>query len=486
MKKDVKANYVLLVLWSCHHKIHYMEKKKIHFIGICGVAMSALAIAFDKKGWQVSGSDVGFYPPVSTNLKNTNINFYPGWHVEKMTENGNPNLVVVGNVASSTNPEWIYVQEKKLNYKSYPEVISEFFVAKNSIVCAGTYGKTTTSSLLSYILEQNDYNPSYMFGGLLVDDFNSAKIGDKDWSVLEGDEYKTARWDNSPKFDHYNPTHLLLTAVQWDHADIYKTEKSYFDAFKKLTSSIPENGLALVSENIPDNISNNLKCKIIKYGKQDGDYTYTNIKQNEDGLEFDILHDNNTHHISSNMIGEYMAENITACFAMANQIGIDPEKIIKSITDFKGIKRRLEKRIKTSITIFDDIAHSPAKASFVLNTLRNIYKNKKIFAIYEPNTGNRKKESVKGYTNAFRDADTVIIPRLTKVKIKKDEIDIPMDGKELSKVISASHNNVEYIEDDSELIKYVENKTQPGDVVVFLGSHGFRGMIEELIDCYTN
>ncbi len=458
----------------------------IHFIGICGVAMSALAIAFDKKGWQVSGSDAGFYPPVSTNLKNTNINFYPGWHIKKMTKNGDPDLVVVGNVASSTNPEWIYVQEKKIKYKSYPEVIAEFFVAKNSIVSAGTYGKTTTSALVSYILEKNDYNPSYMFGGLLIDKMNSAKIGNGDWSVLEGDEYKTARWDNSPKFDHYNPTHLLLTAVEWDHADIYKTKESYFDAFKKLSSNMPKNGMAVVSENVPTDISNNLKCDITKYGKENCEYIYTNIQQTKDGLKFDILHHNNKYQIFSNMIGKFMAENITACFALCHKIGIDSKNIIKAIKNFQGIKRRLEKRVESSITIFDDIAHSPAKANFTLNTLRDIYKNSKIFAIFEPNTGNRKSESINGYTDAFKDADIVIIPRLTKVKMEKNEINTPMDGKKLSEVISDSHNNVKYIEDDSELINYVKNKTQPGDVVVFLGSHGFRNMIEELVKHYTN
>jgi len=247
---------------------------RIHFIGICGVAMSALAIAFKKAGheklpdgslvpcFEVSGSDVGFFPPVSTNLEKHNIKFYPGWHPEKM---GTPDLVVVGNVASSTNPEWQYVQEKKLNYKSYPEAIEEFFIKENSIVCAGTYGKTTTSALLAFVLSECGYNPSYMFGGIAVDEgFDSASLGNEPrkvqtsseprggYSVTEGDEYKSARWDNGAKFFHYHPTHLLLTAIQWDHADVYPTEESYFEAFEKLVKSVPENGLLVMSEQISD------------------------------------------------------------------------------------------------------------------------------------------------------------------------------------------------------------------------------------------
>ena len=162
--------------------------------------MSALAIAFQKKGWRVTGSDAGFFPPVSDNLKKNKIDFYPGWHPEKMCADGEPDIVVVGNVASSTNPEWKFVQEKKLTYYSYPELVAKYFVAQNSIVCAGTYGKTSTSSLLAWILTQSGFEPSYMFGGLAINSqFDSASIGNNDWSVLEGDEYKTARWDNSPK-----------------------------------------------------------------------------------------------------------------------------------------------------------------------------------------------------------------------------------------------------------------------------------------------
>ena len=241
--------------------------------------MSALAIAFSRAGWVVTGSDAGFYPPVSTNLKKQKIDFYAGWHVEKMTKNGKPDLVVVGNVASSTNLEWKYVQENNLEYVSYPQAIAKYFVKENSIVCAGTYGKTTTSSLLSWILSKNNFDPSYMFGGLVVNNFDSAVLSNSKWSILEGDEYKTARWDTSPKFTHYSPTHLLLTAVKWDHADVFPTEISYFDAFKKLAENIPQNGLAVISENAPKDVVNKFSCKKITYGKTNQDYTYKQIKQ---------------------------------------------------------------------------------------------------------------------------------------------------------------------------------------------------------------
>lgn len=453
--------------------------KHIHFIGICGVAMSALAIAFQKNGWKVTGSDKGFYPPVSTNLKDAGVSFYPGWHVDKMTANGDPDLVVVGNVAGSENPEWMYVQQHKISYRSYPEVVAEYFVKKNSIVCAGTFGKSTSSILMTWILKHAGMDPSYMFGGVSKNDLDAAAISASDWSILEGDEYKSARWDDRPKFVHYSPTHLLLTAVIWDHADIYPTEEGYINTFKHLVDSIPEIGMKVLSEKAVGVIGKPEKA--VTYGKSDAnDYVYKNISQTKDGITFNIVHKQKTYHITSATIGDYMADNIAGCFAMSSEIGIAPEKIIEAIATFKNIKRRLEKRYDGAITIFDDIAHSPVKAMSVLETLRTLYSGK-IIAIYEPNSGNRQPESTPAYANAFKDADEVIIARLTQIKVDENDPIQPFDGEQLAHVIGKTHLNVAYIEDDQLLISHIISTTKPGDIVVFLGSHGFRGMIEELI-----
>lgn len=455
--------------------------KKIHFIGICGVAMSALAIAFHKKGYIVTGSDKGFYPPVSTYLKDAGVSYYPGWHVDKMTKSGDPDLVIVGNVASSNNPEWIYIQEKNLVYKSYPEAIAEFFVKENSIVCAGTYGKTTTTSLLAWILTENNFDPSYMFGGISLNNMPAAKLTDSKYSILEGDEYKSARWDDGAKFFHYSPTHLLLTSIIWDHADVYPTEQSYFDAFTKLLSNLPKSGLLVVSESVKQNIIDNAQCNIVTYGqKETSDYKYQNVEVSKKGLKFEIKHENNIYEINSNLLGGYLVDDMTAAFAMAHQIGLPPDKIIASLTTYKNIKRRMEKRIDGDITIIDDIAHSPQKASSLLQTLKNIYSDSRVIAIFEPNTGNRQKEAVAGYDNKFESADMVIIPRLTTIKQAPDEAP-SIEGKELTKIIGETQPNVIYIDDDEKLVDYIVKNSKTNDVVVFLGSHGFRGMIEEVV-----
>lgn len=460
--------------------------KHIHFIGICGVAMSALAIAFHKKGYRVTGSDKGFYPPVSTHLKNAGVEYYPGWHIDKMTAHGDPDLVIVGNVAGSKNPEWLYVQENNLTHKSYPEAIAEFFVKENSIVCAGTYGKTTTSALLTWIFLQTKMKPSYMFGGLSLNNINAAQINENKFniSVLEGDEYKTARWDNSPKFSHYSPTHLLLTSLEWDHADIYKTEQSYIDAFEKLVESIPATGNIVACMDHP-NVKKviyrgNIEVPITYGAHEDAQFYYSDVEQTKDGIAFFITHGPHRYYIQSPLLGVYMAENITGCFAMARQFGLDEETIIDAIASFKGLKRRLEKRYEGAVTVFDDIAHSPAKAASVLKNLRSVYTGR-IIAVFEPNTGNRQVESTIAYKNAFADADEIIIPRLTKIKMNADAAQQPFDGAKLAEVVRSTHKKVTFIEDDSKLVEYLVAQTKKDDVIVFLGSHGFRGMIEEVV-----
>jgi UDP-N-acetylmuramate-alanine ligase len=179
-----------------------------------------------------------------------------------------------------------------------------------------------------------------------------------------------------------------------------------------------------------------------------------------------------------------MAENICGAFAMAAEIGIDTNIIVQSIANFKGIKRRLEKKYEGFITIYDDLAHSPAKVSATLKTLKFIYPTNNIIAIFEPNTGNRKSQSIPGYAHAFVDANEVIIPTLTKLKVDEKDTDPPFDGRTLCDIIAKNHTHALYIENDPALLAYIKEHTKKEDVVVFLGSHGFRGMIDELVRSY--
>ncbi|PIR74965.1 MAG: hypothetical protein COU34_05270, partial [Candidatus Magasanikbacteria bacterium CG10_big_fil_rev_8_21_14_0_10_43_9] len=324
--------------------------------------------------------------------------------------------------------------------------------------------------------------------GVSINDIPAAAIGDSDYSVLEGDEYKSARWDNGAKFFHYSPTHLLLTSVVWDHADVYPTEEDYKHAFVKLVSGLPDGGCLIASENvgkIEDYFSLREKrlkdCTVITYGKNEGnDYRYGNVETTKHGTTFTIYNNSNTYNISTSSLGDYMADNMTGCFVMAHQLGMKPEDIIKHLSTYKNIKRRLEKRFDGDITVFDDIAHSPTKAEKVLESVRKLYDGK-LFVVFEPNTGNRKPASLPGYDNAFVSADEVIIPRLSRVKVHEADPDKPIYGKELADTIGKTHSNVLFMPDDEKLVEYLLKETKKGDVIAFLGSHGFRGMIGQLV-----
>ncbi|MDE2188246.1 MAG: hypothetical protein KGJ35_00750 [Patescibacteria group bacterium] len=459
--------------------------KKVHIIGICGVATSALAIALHQAGVKVTGSDKGFFPPVSTELEKHGVKFWAGWHPEKMAEDL-PDLVVITTASGSKNPETLYAREHGLKCASYTEVFRDYFIKENSIVCAGTWGKTSSSALLSHIMSEANLDPSYMFGGISLSHESAAHLGKSDWSVFEGDEYKSGPNDPTAKFFYYKPKYLLLTKVSWDHADLYPTEESYFDAFKKLVKGIPTSGFIVASkdqEGIPETLKD-YTGKVIWYGKS-GDYSFEGVKQSTIGLDFIIKHNGETFHIKSPMLGAFQAENITGCFAMAHKLGVPAEKIISAIASFKGMKRRLEKRLdgettKGKITVFDDIAHSPEKAASVLKELRSIYKGQ-IIAVFEPNQGGRERASAAKYDGAFKDADIVVITRLTKLKIS-DEKEAPMEGPELAMTIGRTHTKCQYIENDNNLVNFLKSSAGQGDVIVFLGSHGFRGMIEETVD----
>lgn len=477
---SIRINFGL-ILPSCI--IFSMHKKHIHIVGICGVGTSAIAIAFKDLGWKVTGSDKGFFPPVSTELESYGIEFYAGWHPENFMKIGIPDFIMTGGSGTSpNNPEVVFAKENNIPVYTYPEILEKYFIKKNSIVTVGTWGKTTTSALLSYILIQADLNPSYFTGGLSLSHKTGA-ITESQWSIVEGDEYQVSISDKRPKFVYYHPSHLLITSLSWDHADLYPTEESYFKVFEDLVKSIPENGTVVANKD-KESVVNLVKnsSKVVFYGKAVADntfpYTYSDVRQTENGLDFIISFSNEKVEVHSPLLGEFQAENITGCFAMAHQIGIKPVEITRAISEFLGLRRRMEKRYVGSVTVIDDIAHSPEKAISILKNLKSIYKGK-VIAIFEPNIGGRQREALGKYDGAFKDADLVYIPRLSKLKIDESATEQPIEGGELAQVISKTNPETFYIENDAELIKAVLENTKKNDVIVFLGSHGFRGMIDE-------
>lgn len=454
-----------------------MTSKHIHIIGICGVGTGAIAVALKNAGYRVTGSDKGFFPPVSTALEEAGVSFYAGWHPEKM---GTPDIVIAGGGGTSlSNPEITKAKTLGIPMYSFAQAVGEFIVKETSIVCVGTWGKTSLSALLSFIFEQARLDPSYFFGGLSAHN-KSGAIGKGTVSIVEGDEYQAAIWDKKPKFFYYKPTHILISAVSWDHADLYPTEASYFKVFEDLINSATQKGFVVAcadSEHV--RILTQDVRRLKTYGKDaNADYRYEGVEETSQGLRFTIVHNLRSYDVVSPLLGAFQAENITGCFAMAHQYGIPHEKILTAIQNFKGLKRRLEKRVEGKITVIDDIAHSPSKARSILASLRHMYTGK-IIAIFEPNIGARVPEVARAYDYAFQDADTVLIPRLSKLKVGNTPY---LEGVSLADTIRKTHKNVHYIEEDDALVAYIRKVAQPEDVIVFLGSHGFRGMIDAVVE----
>jgi UDP-N-acetylmuramate: L-alanyl-gamma-D-glutamyl-meso-diaminopimelate ligase len=466
---------------------------KVHFTGICGVGTGALAVALKKAGWTVTGSDKGFYPPVSTALTEASIPYYAGWHPENI---GEVDIAVAGGVGTSpSNPEIKYFREKGIRLVSFAEAVGEFLVKKHSIVVVGTWGKTTSSSLLSFIFDKAGMNPSYFSGGVGIGR-DAGALTDSDWSIIEGDEYQVSIKERRAKFFHYKPTDLLMTAMSWDHADLYPTEALYMDAFKKLLANLPRKGkivYCIDNENLTSLINETIKegahdpDAFVSYGKSEkADYRYSNISHTKAGLSFTITYHGKEYVIKSPMLGAYNIENITGCFAMAREQGIAPGVTSDAIAEFPGLKRRLERRFESAdgtLTVIDAHAPTPEKAQAGLQSIREVYKGK-IVAIFEPNIGGRQRASAHMYDNTFIDATTVFIPRLTKLKIDENAEVQPLEGDELATLMRKTHPSVEYVDNDETLVDSAIRYAQdigPDNVIVFLGSHGFRGMIEEVV-----
>ncbi len=474
-----------------------MKQKHIHFIGVCGVGMGAVAVMMKKMGWKVTGSDKGFFPPISDFLKKNKIDFYPGWHPEKFTDlqkmEKKPDLVVVGNFISLNNPEYLWFKKQKYDIKSYPEIVAQYVVKKNSIVATGTFGKTTISAFVAHAFKTANLKPSWFIGGLANNFVCGAKNNSSKWSVAEGDEYTTARWDPRSKFLLYQPTHLILTSIIWDHFDVFPTEKKYDESFKKLIDLIPENGIIVAAKRKNtqkiDKMILKSRALVLRYGKKgtissSQDYGYQIKSLDKKGARFSIYHENKKlGDFQTCLLGEHLVENFCAGIALCHYCGIKTTALKKAVKTFKGVKRRLEIRNKSKkIKVVDDLAHSPSKAMASLSALRAHFPKARIFAIYEPNVGNRTLSSEPFYKNAFQKADYVIIPRLSLTKTEPGQ-EKRMSGEELTKMIKEKNKGVDvfYFPDDDELIKFLIMAAKMDDIIVFLGSHGFRGMIEEII-----
>jgi len=422
--------------------------KKAYFIGIAGKTMAPLAKAFKDMDWAVSGSDQKeVYPPITDFLSQNNIAYFKEYKEENLPND--PDLVVVGRsplLINKDNPEYKKAVFLKLNVLSYPEVIGKYLIKENSIVVAGTYAKSTTTALISWILINAGLNPSYMFGGVPVNFSDGIKISDSNFSVVEGDETPALKESDPPKLMFYQPKFLLLTATEYDHPEIFKTRDSYVKAFINLVKLLPDNGVLFYDQRLVDKaVVNACKCPKIPFQT-------SNVK-----LPPSVLY----------------KESAIRADILCTKLNIERKIIEDSIISFKGLRERNEfLGVFGGRYLFKDLSQQSSKIKSVLSLLRKQYPKNKIFVVFNPSATSLKfRENLDQYSDSFNLADQVIIGRVEFLKnVGRGE---RVTGSCLVKAFGGS-KKVFYEPVDEKIIEFLKEKTGDGDLVVFMSSGGLR------------
>ncbi len=460
-------------------------KKKVYFIGIAGKAMAPLAKAFKDMGWEVSGSDQEkVYPPVSTYLEGNKISYFKGYEAKNTPEE--VDLVVVGRSAlmiDKDNPEYLKAKSFGHRILSYPETLRDFLIKPNSIVVAGTYGKTTISALVAWILIKAGINPSYMTGGAPLNMEDGLKITDSDYSVVEGDEPPSMKETDPPKFMFYKPKFLVLTATKWDHPEVYKTPEDYLKAFIELVKLLPKDGLLIYNlDNVDPEVLSSCRCRQISYSlnTEKADYFVKNIFLGEEATDFEVQMSAGVIPLKTILLGKHNLENLCASAALAKELGIGVEVVKEAVGEFKGVKTRLEFLGKVGGRfLYWDLAQHPQKVKGSLEALKEHYPKSRIICIFDPvMTGLKYQESLPWYKGAFDQASEVIVG---KVGFLKETAGRRVTGKDIVEAISKTQKNVFYEPVDEKIINYLRQNNQEGDVIVFMSSGGLRfsNLIEE-------
>jgi UDP-N-acetylmuramate: L-alanyl-gamma-D-glutamyl-meso-diaminopimelate ligase len=471
------------------------EIKKIYMMGICGTAMGSLAGLLKSLGYSVRGSDQNIYPPMSDRLLSLGIELASGYKPENLDLNGlhRPDLVIVGNVMSKNNPEVQSLLESGITYMSLPQAMGEFLIKKrHSIVISGTHGKTTTTALAAWVLESAGLNPGFLIGGVPLNFAQTFAIGKEElngagYFVIEGDEYDTAFFDKVPKFIHYRPQTVILTSIEFDHADIYRDLEHVKDAFKMLLRLIPKNGTLIYQAN-DKNIQSILKesntSNIESYGVKKGDWQVGDIRWGEANSEFDVLYKGkHIDVVKSDLFGEYNLLNALSVYAMGRSIGITAEKIKQGMQSFKGVKRRQEIIGKPKgITLIDDFAHHPTAVQVTIEGIKKRFKNSKVIAVFEPRSAtSRRKIFQHEFAKALGFADEVILSQpYDQSKISEsDRFNAEGVAADAKALYPGKNINVEISVDN--IISRLKTTAQSGDVVLLMSNGGFGGIYQRLL-----
>ena len=454
--------------------------RSVHFVGICGTAMASAAAAIKDKGFQVTGSDQNIYPPMSTFLADRKIEVISGYAEQNLARK--PDLVVIGNAISRGNPEAEFVLDHKLRHCSLPELLKEFFIrGKRSLVVTGTHGKTTTTSLLTWVFEHNGLKPSYLIGGIPNNLGQGARFTDSEWFIIEGDEYDTAFFDKRSKFVHYLPEVALINNLEFDHADIFQDLDAVKTSFNHFIRLVPRNGLLLANGDDPNlaALLNVAHCPVKRFGLGEGNAVQAfNIRYGPTATEFEIP----SFKFHTNFVGELNVRNALAVVACAKHCGLKNHQIQSAFDTFKGIKRRMEVRgIAGGVTVVDDFGHHPTAIRETLRALRIRYPHQKIWAIFEPRSNTTRRNVFQTeLAAAFADADAVVVSQVARLELLAPAE--RLDPARLMQDLKADAKDAAYLPDVDAIVAHVAQGAQGGEVVCVFSNGGFGGIHAKLLE----
>ncbi|MFN7730019.1 MAG: UDP-N-acetylmuramate:L-alanyl-gamma-D-glutamyl-meso-diaminopimelate ligase [Bdellovibrio sp.] len=457
----------------------------IHLIGICGTAMASLAGLLQDRGFKVTGSDSAPYPPMSTQLESLGIPVVKGYSARNLDPV--PDFVIVGNVISANNEEAQELVRLQVPYTSLPKAMGEFIIAgREAIVVAGTHGKTTTTSMMSWICEVQGLKPGFLIGGIPKNFSKSFQNPNGQYFVIEGDEYDTAYFDKVPKFIHYRPRHVILTSIEFDHADIYLDLNAVKAAFTQLLKLIPTDGTLIYcaeEKNIQDILPACLCKRQVSYGIEKGDYQARVIQMNDAGTEFELIKKSQpTGEIfKTKMGGRYNVLNALACLALADSLELAKDKVKEGLLTFAGVKRRQEVLGEPGgVLVIEDFAHHPTAVRETILGIQAKYPKKKFFSVFEPRSAtSRRKVFQQDYLTAFSGAhETLIAQAFDQSKIDAGD---RFSSDELVAELKARGGKAGVFTSADEIVGYLLQQSKPGDGILIMSNGGFDGIYQKLL-----
>ena len=464
-----------------------------HLIGIGGTAMASLAGLLKSAGHTVTGSDENVYPPMSTGLQEMGIAYTQGYRAENLEPR--PDIVIVGNAISRGNPELEAVLIQKLRYTSAAATIKEEFIwGHHSMAVAGTHGKTTTTSLLAWVLESAGLNPSFLIGGVAENFGTSYRLTDSHYFVIEADEYDTAYFDKGPKMWHYLPDTAIVNNIEFDHADIYRDEEAYKFAFARFINLIPKNGVLVAGWDSP--IMRELAPKsfapVESFGYGDDasppppnqpHWHARDVEFSEGGTRFRAFRsDKEWGAVDTPLAGAFNVRNVLAVIAAAEAVKADRDGVREGLRTFASVKRRMEVRGEVrGVTVIDDFAHHPTAIRETIDAIRQKYKGRRIVAVFEPRSYTaQRREFQNDYVRAFRDADEIVFASLFRPDRYTKET--ALDLKQLVRELSSNGKGAKELKDAEAIVADLSPRLKERDVVLIMSNGGFGGIHQKLLD----